>query len=48
VTKWLADDAYSGARFAAAFGFRARIGLTEGLTREVAWYRGERARAGRA
>lgn len=48
VTKWLADDAYSGARFAAAFGFRTRVGLTEGLTREVGWYRGERARAGRA
>lgn len=39
LTKWLADDAYDGSRFVAAFGFRPRVSLSEGLAREVAWYR---------
>jgi nucleoside-diphosphate-sugar epimerase len=39
--KWLADDAYDGRRFIAAFGFRAFVSLSEGLTREVAWYRSQ-------
>ena len=37
--KWLADDVYDGGLFEEAFEFRARIGLTEGLRREVAWHR---------
>jgi nucleoside-diphosphate-sugar epimerase len=39
--KWLADDVYDGRRFENAFGFRPRVGLAEGLQREVAWYRNQ-------
>ncbi len=39
LSKWLADDAYDGSRFAATFGFRPRVSLPEGLARQVAWYR---------
>jgi len=37
--KWLSDDKYSCARFTEAAGFCVRVGLEEGLKREVAWYR---------
>jgi nucleoside-diphosphate-sugar epimerase len=39
VEKWLADDAYSAARFQTAYDYRTRVDLVEGLRREVAWYR---------
>ena len=41
--KWLADDVYDARRFEVTFGFRARVGLAEGLRREVEWYRGQEA-----
>jgi len=37
--KWLSDDYYSTDRFYDAFGFQTKIGLEEGIRREVAWYR---------
>jgi nucleoside-diphosphate-sugar epimerase len=39
--KWLADDVYDARKFEVTFGFRARVGLAEGLRREVEWYRGQ-------
>ncbi len=45
--KWMADDVYDGSTFAHAFNFQTRISLTEGLRREVAWYRAEQAKRGR-
>jgi nucleoside-diphosphate-sugar epimerase len=42
--KWLADDAYDGSKFARMFNFQPRVSLTEGLRREVAWYRAEQAK----
>jgi nucleoside-diphosphate-sugar epimerase len=39
VEKLLRDDAFSGARFSAAAGWRPRVSLGEGLREEVAWYR---------
>jgi nucleoside-diphosphate-sugar epimerase len=39
--KWLADDAYDTNLFKQIFGFQTEIGLTEGLQREVAWYRSQ-------
>ncbi|MCX6556606.1 MAG: NAD-dependent epimerase/dehydratase family protein [Candidatus Aminicenantes bacterium] len=41
--KWLADDVYDGIKFAQAFNFQPRVNLTEGLHREVVWYRAEQA-----
>lgn len=38
--KWLNDDVYDGSRFWEAFGFQTRVGLADGLRREVAWYKG--------
>lgn len=40
IQKWLADDVYSGHKFEQAFDFQPRVRLTEGLSREVQWYRG--------
>jgi len=40
LNKWLADDVYNAARFSDTFGFTTQVGLTEGIAREVAWYRG--------
>jgi len=37
--KWLADDVYDAGRFEKTFNFRAKVKLSEGLIREVAWYR---------
>jgi len=39
--KWLADEVYEGTRFHQSFDFRTRIGLQEGLRREVSWYRNQ-------
>ncbi len=39
--KWLADDAFDASKFQQTSGFQTQIGLTEGLRREVSWYRGE-------
>lgn len=39
--KWLGDDVMDGSKFAREFGFHPRVGLAEGLSREVDWYRGE-------
>jgi nucleoside-diphosphate-sugar epimerase len=39
VKKWLADDCYDGNKFWQTFRFQPRIGLAEGLRREVEWYR---------
>jgi len=44
--KWLADDVYHGSKFAQAFNFQTQVNLTEGLRREVAWYRAEQAKSG--
>jgi nucleoside-diphosphate-sugar epimerase len=38
--KWLRDDVFDGSRFCGTFQFEPKIGLEEGLRREVAWYRG--------
>jgi len=37
--KWLADDVYDAGRFEKTFNFKAKVKLSEGLVREVAWYR---------
>jgi len=37
--KWLADDVYDASKFEKTFNFRAKVKLSEGLIREVAWYR---------
>jgi nucleoside-diphosphate-sugar epimerase len=37
---WLRDDVYSGRRFAHEYSFEPRIALDEGLSRQVAAYRG--------
>lgn len=42
--KWLADDVYDGLKFAQAFNFQTQVNLTEGLRREVAWYRKQQAK----
>ncbi len=39
--KWLADDAYDASQFNKTFGFQTEVGLTEGLRREVMWYRSQ-------
>jgi nucleoside-diphosphate-sugar epimerase len=40
--KFLADDAYDGARFAARCGFAPQVELAAGLAEEVAWWQGSR------
>ncbi len=44
IEKWLADDVCDARRFERSFGFRARVGLDEGLRREVEWYRASASR----
>jgi nucleoside-diphosphate-sugar epimerase len=44
--KWLADDVVDGSKFAQAFNSQPRVSLTDGLRREVAWYRAEQAKHG--
>ena len=39
--KNLTDDTYDASQFQLAFGYNTRMGLTEGLQREVAWYRSQ-------
>jgi nucleoside-diphosphate-sugar epimerase len=39
VAKWLADDTYDGRLFQTSFNFLPSVALTDGLEREVAWYR---------
>lgn len=41
ITKWLADDAYDSTKFERTFRYHAETSLTEGLRREVAWYKGQ-------
>lgn len=43
VEKWLTDDVYVATAFEQMFNFRAAVSLTEGLRREVAWYRAQGA-----
>lgn len=37
--KWLSDEAYTANRFRTAAGFQTRVALSEGMRREVHWYR---------
>ena len=37
--KWLADDVCDASKFERAFGFQTRVKLSQGLRREVVWYR---------
>jgi nucleoside-diphosphate-sugar epimerase len=37
--KWLSDDVYPAGRIREALRFEASVSLSEGLGREVAWYR---------
>lgn len=39
IRMWLSDDVYDSRKFESLFGFKANIGLGEGIRREVAWYR---------
>jgi nucleoside-diphosphate-sugar epimerase len=39
VKKWLAEDVYDTRRFEDAYGFQTKTSLTDGLRREVDWYR---------
>jgi nucleoside-diphosphate-sugar epimerase len=41
LAKWLADDVYDASRFERTLNFRTRVSLSEGLQREVAWYRSQ-------
>lgn len=40
--KWLADDIYDSSNFEKIFNFKAQVSLSEGLVREVAWYRNQK------
>jgi hypothetical protein len=40
--KWLADNSYSGDKFATAFAFRPEIDLHTGIRRETDWILGRR------
>ncbi len=44
VKKWLAEDVYDTHRIEAAIGFRTQVSLTDGLQREVQWYRNHQAK----
>lgn len=39
VDKWLGDDVYDSSRFNRKYDFASTVSLTEGLKREVDWYR---------
>ena len=39
IHKWLANDEYDGSRFAKEYDFSPSINLSDGIEREVAWYR---------
>ena len=39
VQKWLANDIYDTNKFERIFNFKPQVELSEGLNREVAWYR---------
>jgi nucleoside-diphosphate-sugar epimerase len=39
VKKWLAENVYDTRRFEAAYGFQTKTSLTDGIKREVDWYR---------
>ena len=39
VERWLDDDVYDASRFNREFGFAAKVLLSDGLRREVKWYR---------
>ena len=39
IEKWLAEDVYDTSRIESDYGFHAQVDLTEGLKREVKWYR---------
>ncbi len=41
IEKWIADDAYDASHFQQTFGYNTGMELTEGLQREVAWYRSQ-------
>lgn len=38
VMKWLSEDVYDTGRFREAYDFQTKVGLKEGLKREVDWY----------
>lgn len=42
--KWLADDVYDATKFERTFNYQVKVGLEEGLRREVAWYRNQKER----
>lgn len=48
VEKWLSDEVYDSGRFRRDLGFETRVTLSEGLRREVNWYRAMRGPSGRA
>ncbi|MBV9211836.1 MAG: hypothetical protein JOZ52_14440, partial [Acidobacteria bacterium] len=39
IEKWLADDVYDASKFEERFTFKPQVSLSEGLRREVDWYR---------
>ncbi|MFH1630184.1 MAG: NAD-dependent epimerase/dehydratase family protein [Pseudomonadota bacterium] len=39
IEKWLAEDVYDTSRIESDYGFHAQVDFTEGLKREVKWYR---------
>ncbi len=41
VRKWRSDEVYPAQKFEAEFNFQPRVGLAEGLKREVEWYRAQ-------
>ncbi len=45
LAKWLADDVYDASRFERTMNFQTHVSLSEGLRREVAWYRSQNRRA---
>ena len=41
--KWLADDVYNSHKIQQVLKFQPQVELSEGLSREVDWYRGRSA-----
>jgi nucleoside-diphosphate-sugar epimerase len=44
IRKWLEEDVYDTSKFDKTFNFKTKVGLTEGLNREVDWYRSDQRR----
>ena len=43
IEKWLADDVYSAEKIKARYNFEPTTSITEGLERQIEWYRANRA-----